>query len=247
MRPASTGALFLLGLGVGLYGIVSASHIQVPIRQEATIHSAKTGVVAASAKLGSTNPSDGSATSADTVSVASVPISIAVPALGISSNMGPARGVNSRSTIAERHHLGPTWSLPWWYEAGSIPGQAGSAVILGDVGSVHGTGHIGVFFRLGDAKPGEDITVTLTKGLVTSWDITEIHHYSDKNFPDALIDEHLGPPTLRLVTCGGTFGSQTHTCQWAVVVTAVPAHHLSGEVQPNHDAGRLHGGTSVNP
>jgi sortase (surface protein transpeptidase) len=93
-------------------------------------------------------------------------------------------------------------------------------VILGHVDSALGAGHLGVFFRLGDATPGDRIVVTLTNSSVTSWVVTSAHLYPDGQFPDALVYERSGPPTLRLVTCGGAFDYQTHTYQSALVVTA---------------------------
>lgn len=218
----ASALLVAAGLGLGLYGVVSPSHVQPPSpqgHQVGGLGTLKPGVLAMSASPLTAVPPGVPSTSA---SVASPPASIAIPALGISSDLGPARGLNSDGTIGDAPLSGPTWSLPWWYEAGPTPGQAGSAVILGHVDSALGTGHLGVFFRLGDATPGEGITVTLANGSVTSWDVTSVNLYSDSQFPNALVYGRSGPPTLRLVTCGGAFDYQSHAYQSAVVVTAVP-------------------------
>lgn len=153
----------------------------------------------------------------------SAPVTIRIPAIGVSSVLGPSRGLNPNGTVSDAPLSGPTWSLPWWYNRGSAPGQAGSAVILGHVDSAIGAGHLGVFFRLGDLKPGDTIQVSSKGGISTTWTVTSNVVYSDKSFPDAVVYAHSGPPTLRLVTCGGTFNYVTHGYESAVVVTAVLA------------------------
>lgn len=150
----------------------------------------------------------------------SAPVNIAIPALQISSALGPARGLNPDGTINDAPLSGPTWSLPWWYNGGPTPGQNGSAVLLGHVDSAVGAGHLGVFFHLGDLEPGQAITVTLGDGTVTRWVITSTDLYPDSQFPDAVVYDRSGPPVLRLVTCGGSFNWQTHHYESATVVTA---------------------------
>ncbi len=153
----------------------------------------------------------------------SAPVSVAIPAIGVSSVLGPERGLNPDGTIDDAPLSGPTWALPWWYDGGPAPGQDGSAVILGHVDSAVGAGHLGVFYRLGDVQPGASITVTSADGATTDWVVVSTVLYPDQGFPDAVVYDPTGPPTLRLVTCGGAFDPQTHSYQSAVVVTARPA------------------------
>ena len=151
----------------------------------------------------------------------SAPVSVSIPALGVSSRLGPARGLNPDGTIDDAPLSGSTWSLPWWYEDGPSPGEAGSAVLLGHVDSAAGAGHLGVFFRLGELKSGDRIMVSLENGLPTQWTVASTSVYSDAGFPDSLVYARTGEPTLRLVTCGGVFDWRTHRYQSTVVVTAV--------------------------
>lgn len=134
------------------------------------------------------------------------PVSVTIPALGISSNLGPARGLNPDGTIDDAPLSGPTWSLPWWYEAGPAPGQMGSAVILGHVDSALGAGHLGVFFRLGNAAPGEAISVTMANGSVTSWDVASVHLYPDNLFP---MHSSTGAPIRRRSDWSPALGTST--------------------------------------
>ena len=150
----------------------------------------------------------------------SAPVSVSIPSLGVSSRLGPARGLSPEGTIDDAPLSGSTWSLPWWYEDGPSPGEAGSAVLLGHVDSAAGAGHLGVFFRLGELKSGDTIMVTLENGLPTQWTVASTSVYSDAGFPDGLVYARTGEPTLRLVTCGGVFDWRTHRYESTVVVTA---------------------------
>lgn len=149
------------------------------------------------------------------------PVSVAIPALGISSRLGPARGLNPTGVIDDAPLSGPSWSLPWWYKGGPSPGQQGSAVLLGHVDSAIGTGHLGVLFRLGHAAPGDAVITRLSDGVLARWTIASTAVYKDGDFPDSVVYKRTGCPTLRLVTCGGRFDWRTHQYQSAVVVTAV--------------------------
>ncbi len=151
---------------------------------------------------------------------ASPPARIEIPSLGVSSVLGPPRGLTPAGTIDDAPLSGPTWPLPWWYDGGPAPGQPGSAVILGHVNSAIGAGHLGVFFRLGDLKVGQTVAVVLADGVVTHWVVESDVMYPDAHFPDAVVYARSGPPTLRLVTCGGTYNWSTHVYESAVVVTA---------------------------
>jgi hypothetical protein len=95
-------------------------------------------------------------------------------------------------------------------------------VILGHVDSALGAGHVGVFYKLGDLQPGQQVVVTLADGSATRWIIASNHAYLDDQFPNSIVYDRNGPATLRLVTCGGSFDWQTHEYESAIVVTARP-------------------------
>lgn len=229
MRLFLAGASLVLaaGLGLTLYGFLSPSYVQPPTPghhrngQLTRQPSPLTALAASAARTNQppTTPSAGSRP-AKPPSVPSSPVKIVIPSLGISSNLGPARGLNPDGTVNDAPLSGPTWSLPWWYDRGPTPGQDGSAVLLGHVDSALGAGHLGVFFRLGDLQRGQEITVTLADGTVTRWTVVSALLYSDGQFPDAVVYGRSGPPVLRLVTCGGSFNSRTHHYESATVITA---------------------------
>lgn len=215
MRWLGSAAAFAVVSGIGLatFGLISPPHATPPVPRVAEHQRESPTPGTSSRPVAAERP---------TV-VASPPVSIAIPALGITSALGPQRGLTATGTIDDAPLSGPTWALPWWYDDGPTPGEEGSAVILGHVDSAIGAGHLGVFFTLGNLRTGQAITVDLADGTVTRWVVTSVVLYPDTQFPDALVYAHSGSPVLRLVTCGGTFDPQTHGYESATVVTATPA------------------------
>jgi hypothetical protein len=107
-----------------------------------------------------------------------------------------------------------------WYRYGPPPGAPGSAVLAGHV-DWHGVP--GIFFRLRELHGGDAVVVTMSDGSVQSWTVTDVRLVAKPELPVADVFSRTGPPTLTLVTCGGSFDSRTHHYRSNVVVTAVPA------------------------
>jgi LPXTG-site transpeptidase (sortase) family protein len=107
-----------------------------------------------------------------------------------------------------------------WYQYGPSPGEAGSAVLAGHV-DWHGVP--GVFFKLRDLRTGDAVTITMSDGSVQAWKVTDVTLIAKPELPVAEVFSRRGPPTLTLVTCGGSFDYSTHHYRSNVVVTAVPA------------------------
>jgi LPXTG-site transpeptidase (sortase) family protein len=107
-----------------------------------------------------------------------------------------------------------------WYRYGPTPGAAGSAVLAGHV-DWHGVP--GIFFRLRDLHTGDAVAVTMSDGSVQSWTVTDVRLVAKPELPVAEVFSRTGPPTLTLVTCGGSFDSHTHHYRSNVVVTALRA------------------------
>ena len=91
------------------------------------------------------------------------------------------------------------------------------------------TGHVdwhgapGIFFKLRDLRAGDAATVTMSDGSVQAWTVTDVTLIAKPELPVAEVFSRRGPPTLTLVTCGGSFDYSTHHYRSNVVVTAVPA------------------------
>jgi hypothetical protein len=108
-----------------------------------------------------------------------------------------------------------------WYRLGSLPGQPGSAVILGHVDSVHGPA---VFYRLRSLVPGDQVVVRGSDGSTNRFEVTSITTYANADFPAQEVYRTTGPPGLALVTCGGRYdaahgGYQANVVAFASLVT----------------------------
>jgi hypothetical protein len=131
----------------------------------------------------------------------SVPIAVRIPAIGLSVWLTQL-GLNADGTV----EVPTSVKVPGWFSPGPSPGQVGSAVILGHVDSYQGPG---VFFQLRTLQPGDPITVNLADGVVATFQVKSVVMYQKTQFPDQQVYGSSGSSELQLVTCGGTFDSQT--------------------------------------
>ena len=114
--------------------------------------------------------------------------------------------------------------LAGWYDRSVTPGQTGAAVLLGHVDS-HRTGPA-VFYYLGALRAGARIEVTRADHRVAVFRVDGVAGYPKDRFPAEAVYGPADTPTLRLVTCGGTFDERTDSYRQNVVVYAslVSAH-----------------------
>ncbi|MBU2664789.1 class F sortase [Actinoplanes bogorensis] len=89
-----------------------------------------------------------------------------------------------------------------WFDGGPRPGQDGPAVILGHVDSKAGPG---IFAGLHKVKAGTLVEVVRADKSVAKFTITKVSRVEKTRFPTDLVYAPSLDPTLRLVTCGGTF------------------------------------------
>lgn len=111
-------------------------------------------------------------------------------------------------------------NLAGWYEAGTTPGEAGTAIVAGHVDTTEGPA---VFYDLGVLKRGNTIEVDRRDGSVAVFTVDAVEVYATKNFPDDKVYGAANRPELRVITCGGDY-SRTTGYQGNVVVFA----HLTG-------------------
>jgi Sortase domain len=106
-----------------------------------------------------------------------------------------------------------------WYQFGPSPGQPGSAVLAG-----HLDWHRrpGAFYRLAGISPGTIVTISYTDGSARRFQVVQNQLVPKPSLPLSDVFDRTGPPTLRLITCGGTFDRSTRHYRSNVVVTAVP-------------------------
>jgi sortase (surface protein transpeptidase) len=146
----------------------------------------------------------------------SAPVSLSVPAIGVNTPL-LRLGLNSDGTI-QVPPLDDPDSKAGWYDRSPAPGTPGPAIILGHVDSAkYGPG---VFYRLGDLKPGERIDITRTDGTVAVFRIDAVRSYSKSDFPTLQVYGNIDHAGLRLITCGGEFDSDAHSYENNIVVYA---------------------------
>jgi sortase (surface protein transpeptidase) len=93
-----------------------------------------------------------------------------------------------------------------WFAPGPEPGERGAALIVGHVDSYRGPG---VFFHLRALRRGDRITVVVRDSGRLRFVVTGTKEASKTRFPTELVFRRTARPTLRLVTCGGSFDRST--------------------------------------
>jgi hypothetical protein len=111
-------------------------------------------------------------------------------------------------------------NLAGWYEAGTSPGERGTAVVAGHVDNSEGPA---VFYALGALKKGSGIEVARRDGTTALFTVDAVEVYDARHFPDEKVYGAAARPELRVITCGGGYSRSTGY-QGNVVVFA----HLTG-------------------
>ncbi|NEY36894.1 class F sortase [Streptomyces sp. PRKS01-65] len=111
-------------------------------------------------------------------------------------------------------------NLAGWYEAGTTPGETGTAIVAGHVDDAEGPA---VFYRLGALRKGGRIEVDRRDGGVAVFTVDAVEVYDARDFPDKKVYGAAKRPELRVITCGGGWSPATGY-QGNVVVFA----HLTG-------------------
>jgi sortase (surface protein transpeptidase) len=142
-----------------------------------------------------------------------IPERLRIGAIGVDAPILPV-GVTAGTTEipADVHEVG-------WYRFGGRLGISGSTLLLAHVSS--GTQGRGVFFRLRELAPGDDVIVEMRDGSSSGFRVIARRSYAKEVLPDRLFSRK-GPAILALVTCGGRFSEATGRYEDNVVVFAVP-------------------------
>ena len=157
----------------------------------------------------------GAAWAARRYSPVAEPVRVRIPALRVTSSL-QRLGRQRDGTIAVPKPAG----VAGWYKEGPRPGQPGPAVILGHVDSRTGPG---VFFALADVPSGAVVHVDRADGSTVSFRVTRVDRVPKARFPTDLVYAPTLRPSLRLVTCGGSFDVDRRSYRDNVIVYTVPA------------------------
>jgi hypothetical protein len=128
---------------------------------------------------------------------ASPPVRITIPAIGVDAAVGPL-GLDRAGALQPPRDFADAG----WWTGGARPGERGAAVIAGHVDSYTGPA---VFFRLGELRRGDLITVERADGSRVAFRVAWSARYPKERFPTAAVYGPTRAPALRLITCSGAF------------------------------------------
>jgi hypothetical protein len=144
-----------------------------------------------------------------------LPVRLRIPALHLDSTLQRLdRLADGTIAVPERP------DVAGWFAQGPRPGQPGPAVILGHVDSKSGPG---IFLDLGRVPPGAAVHVDRADRTTVTFRVTEVSRVAKSRFPTDLVYAPTLEPTLRLVTCGGSFDETQRSYRDNVIVFAMPA------------------------
>jgi len=185
-RPIIPSAMIALGLGGAIYfGFnLSAPRKFVPIVNSLPAPVAKTPAPARPVGL-----------------PRSEPVSISIPKIDLSADV-VSTGLGANGSI----QVPPNPEATGWYSGSPTPGEIGPAVIVGHLDRVGG---IAVFWRLRELLPGDTVEITRADSSVATFKVDTVEQYSQANFPTAKVYGNINYAGIRLITCGGTFNTDT--------------------------------------
>ncbi|MEF9903725.1 class F sortase [Streptomyces sp. P9-A2] len=147
----------------------------------------------------------------------SPPDRIRIPAIGVDA---PLTGLGLTGTGSLDVPPPERTNLAGWYEAGTTPGETGTAVVAGHVDNADGPA---VFYSLGALRKGGTVEVDRRDGTTAVFTVHAVEVYDARDFPDEKVYGAAKRPELRIITCGGDY-SRTTGYRGNVVVYA----HLTG-------------------
>ncbi|MEV8032996.1 class F sortase [Streptomyces sp. NPDC002742] len=147
----------------------------------------------------------------------SPPDRIRIPAIGVNA---PLMGLGLTPQGSLNVPPAGKKNLAGWYEAGTSPGERGTAVVAGHVDNAEGPA---VFYDLGSLRKGSTVEVDRLDGRTAVFTVDAVEVYDSRAFPDAKVYGAARRPELRVITCGGGY-SETTGYRGNVVVFA----HLTG-------------------
>ncbi|TVT19081.1 class F sortase [Amycolatopsis rhizosphaerae] len=142
------------------------------------------------------------------------PTQVKIPKIGADSSLITV-AVNKDGEIAVPSVKEPMQAA--WYRLSPVPGEVGPSIILGHV---DGNNQPGVFFKLKDLAPGDEILVTRSDGKDVRFVVDRTTQVPKDKFPSDAVYGNTDKPELRLITCGGVFDHAEHSYQDNIVVYA---------------------------
>ncbi len=141
------------------------------------------------------------------------PVSLAVPAIDVRTD----RLIDLGLTPTGEMEVPDDAVTAGWLTLGPTPGEVGPAVIAAHVDY---EGVPGVFTRLHEVEPGDEVAVRRADGAVARFSAYRVERFAKSRFPTEDVYGDTDSPELRLITCGGAFDRSTRNYLDNVVVFA---------------------------
>lgn len=145
------------------------------------------------------------------------PTSVQIPKINAQSTLAPM-GLQADGSLEVPPTNKPKQA--GWYSGGPAPGEIGAAVLLGHF---DGNKQPGIFYRLRELVPGDEVLVTRADGSTLKFIVRSAQQVSKTAFPTDVVYGDTEVPELRLITCGGGFDSKAQSYLENLIVFAVQA------------------------
>ena len=142
------------------------------------------------------------------------PTSVKIPKIGAESSL-IAVAVTTEGKISVPSVHTPMQAA--WYKLSPVPGEVGPAIVLGHV---DGDKKPGIFYKLKDLKPGDEVDVDRSDGKKLKFVVSRTTQVPKDQFPQDAVYGDSDKPELRLITCGGVFDHAAHSYDDNIVVYA---------------------------
>jgi hypothetical protein len=143
------------------------------------------------------------------------PTSLSIPAINLDADDPVDLRIDYRGAL----QVPTDFSKVGWYSSSAVPGDPGSAVMVGHVDTRRGPA---VFGALDDLKPGDIIEVGRSDGGTARFGVDSVETFAKDGVPTERVYGPTTTPTLRLMTCGGPFDDRTLNYRDNIVVFATP-------------------------
>lgn len=140
-----------------------------------------------------------------------MPARLIIPKLGIDTNIQYV-GLTADGNMGVPNNFTDVA----WYKYGAVPGERGSAAIAGHLDN--GLSLAGVFKRLSELAPGDDVYVERKNGEHIYFKVTEVELYNYKEVPLERLFERKDGMYLNLITCDGSWIRNERTYDQRLVV-----------------------------
>jgi hypothetical protein len=127
------------------------------------------------------------------------PVRLRIPAIKVDApvlNVGLSRDGSVEVPPLNRHNEAG------WFDQGPTPGQFGPALIVGHADTRTGPS---VFHHLAKLRPGQRIEVLRDDRSTAIFEVNSVENFGKENLPVKRVYADYSRPSLRLVTCGGTW------------------------------------------